>query len=176
MLYFFKNVKILKKKKKTKNLPIKSVIIALAKLLDNKTTLQILQNLNKNKLVLSYITPLGNFSKKKINLKYNIYINIILFYFLRTKLITKFIIKKKKYSINNINILKSPNRHKKYQYNLKENLFKVEITLILEKFNIKFYDLLIVLKHIKTINLFEFNTLSLSNIKLILLGFIYIKI
>lgn len=39
MLYFFKNVKILKKKKKTKNLPIKSVIIALAKLLDNKTTL-----------------------------------------------------------------------------------------------------------------------------------------
>lgn len=39
MLYFFKNIKTLKKKKKTKNLPLKSVIIALAKLLDNKSTL-----------------------------------------------------------------------------------------------------------------------------------------
>ncbi len=126
--------------------------------------------------MLSYITPLSNFNKKKINLKYNIYINIILFYFLRIKLINKFIIKKKKFSINSINILKSPNRHKKHQYNLKENLFKIEIILILKKFNIKFFDLLIILKHIRIINLFEFNTLSLFNIRLILHSSIYIKL
>lgn len=124
--------------------------------------------MNKNKIILSYITPLNNFSKKKNKIKYDIYLRIILFYFLHIRLIVKFIIKKKKYFINNINVLKSPNRHKKHQYNLREHLFKIELTLILNEVITMFSDILILLKCVEMLNLFEFNTLSLYNVRIML--------
>lgn len=123
--------------------------------------------MKENILKLSYITPLKNFLNKKNKIKYKMYIHILIIYCKKIGIFEKFTIKSRKlYTLNNLNVLKSPNRHKKFQFNLIEKSYVITIAFFFEKVYINFFNLLLVVKLIYNFNLLEFNTLNFYKLQL----------